>query len=109
MPGIGRREMKIEVLYVPGCPNHKPAVEAVTSVLAAESVRTEVCDVPVHSKSEAQAFRFPGSPTVRVNGNDVEPDARLAFGLACRLYANGRGVPSEAAIRRAVADARQKE
>jgi hypothetical protein len=101
--------MKIEVLYVPGCPNHKPAVETVTSVLAAESVRTEICDIPVHSEEEAQSFRFPGSPTVRVNGNDVEPDARLTVGLACRLYASGKGVPSEAAIRRAIAGATQKE
>jgi hypothetical protein len=101
--------MKIEVLYVPGCPNHKPAVEAVTSILVAESVRTEICDVPVHSEGGAQAFRLPGSPTVRVNGNDVEPEARLTFGLACRLYANGKGVPSEAAIRRAIVGATQKE
>jgi len=101
--------MKIEVLYVPGCPNHQPAVEAVTSVLAAESVRTEVCDVPVRSEGEAQAFRFPGSPTIRVNGNDVEPEPRATFGLACRLYENGKGVPSEGAIRRAVVAARQKE
>jgi hypothetical protein len=101
--------MKIEVLYVPGCPNHQPALEAVISVLATESVPTNICQVPVSSEGEAQAFRFPGSPTVRINGNDVEPDPRPTFGLACRLYANGTGIPNEAAIRRAVTAARQKE
>jgi hypothetical protein len=102
--------MKVEVLYVPGCPNHKPAVEAVTSVLAAESVYTNICEVQVHSERDAQAFRFPGSPTVCVNGNDVEPDPLPPrFGLACRLYANGTGIPSKAAIRRAVTAAREKE
>jgi hypothetical protein len=101
--------MKVEVFYVPGCPNHAPALEAVTSVLAAESVHTNICEVLVHSESEAQAFRFPGSPTVRVDGKDVEPEPRPTFGLACRLYANGTGIPSEAAIHRAVTAARQKE
>jgi hypothetical protein len=101
--------MKIEVLYVPGCPNHQPALDVVASVLATESVRTKICVLPVHSEGEAQAFRFPGSPTVRVNGDDVEADPRPAFGVACRLYANGKGIPSEAAIRRAVAAAKQKE
>jgi hypothetical protein len=101
--------MKIEVLYVPGCPNHQPALDMVTSVLAIESVRTNICEFPVHSEDEAQAFCFPGSPTVRVDGNDVEPDPQRRFGLACRLYANGTGIPSEAAIRCAVAAAKQRE
>jgi hypothetical protein len=101
--------MKIEVLYVPGCPNRQPALDAVTSVLATESMRTNICEVPVHSEGDAQALRFPGSPTVRINGDDVEPQTRPRFGLACRLYANGTGIPSEAAIRRAVGAAKQKE
>ena len=53
--------MKIEVLYVPGCPNHESAVEAVMKVLGSESLRTEVSQVPVGSEGETQALRFPGS------------------------------------------------
>jgi hypothetical protein len=101
--------MKIEVLYVPGCPNHKPAVEAVTNVLASESFETEISEVPVRSEGEAHALRFPGSPTIRVNGGDVEPESVSGYGLACRLYGNGTNIPSEAAIRTAVSAARKDE
>jgi hypothetical protein len=101
--------MKIEVLYVPGCPNHKPAVEAVMNVLKSESFEAEVCQVLVQSESEARALDFPGSPTIRVNGGDVEPESVSGFGLACRLYGNGLGVPSEGAIRTGVAAATREE
>lgn len=103
--------MKIEVLYVPGCPNHKPAVQAVTAVLAAESLEgeAEICEVPVRSHDEALSLRFPGSPTIRVNGGDVEPESVFNYGLACRLYGNGMNLPSEAAIRTAVSAARKDE
>ena len=101
--------MKIEVLYVPGCPNHEPAVRAVMNVLESESFEAVVSQVPVQNESEARALRFPGSPSIRVNGGDVEPESVSGFGFACRLYRNGLGVPSEAAIRNAVAAARKEE
>jgi hypothetical protein len=101
--------MKIEILYVPGCPNHKPAVKAVTNVLASDSFETEISEVPVRSEGEAHALRFPGSPTIRVNGGDVEPEPVSGYGLACRLYGNGTNIPSEAAIRTAVSAARKDE
>jgi hypothetical protein len=101
--------MKIEVLYVPGCPNRKPAVEAVMDVLDSESCEADVLQIPVQSESDARALHFPGSPTIRVNGGDIEPESISGFGLACRLYGNGLGVPSEAAIRTAVAAARKQE
>ena len=100
--------MKIEVLYVPGCPNHKPAVEAVTNVLELESFETEISEVPVRNEAEAHALRFPGSPTIRVNGGDVEPESVSGYALACRLYRNGLGVPTETAIRAAVTAARKE-
>lgn len=103
--------MKIEVLFVPGCPNHKPAVEALTGVLAAESLEgeAEICEVPVRSHDEALSFRFPGSPTIRVNGSDVDLESAFGYGLACRLYGNGTNIPSEATIRAAVSAARKVE
>jgi len=101
--------MKIEVLYVPGCPNHKPAVESVMDVLKSESFEADVLQIPVQSESDARALHFPGSPTIRVNGGDIEPESISGFGLACRLYGNGSGVPSAAAIRTAVAATRKQE
>jgi len=101
--------MKIEVLYVPGCPNHKPALDAVMDVLESGSFEADVLQIPVKSESAARALHFPGSPTIRINGGDIEPESISGFGLACRLYGNGLGVPSEAAIRTAVMAARNQE
>jgi hypothetical protein len=67
--------------------------------LAPESLRTELCQVPVRSEREALALRFPGSPTIRINGSDVESESACSYGLACRLYGNRTGLPTEAAIR----------
>ena len=99
--------MKIEVLYFAGCPNHKPAVERVRQVLAEEGLSAEVLEVNVSQPSIAQNVGFLGSPSIRVNGLDVEPEARGArtYGMMCRMYAvNGRreGLPSREVLRQAI-------
>jgi hypothetical protein len=99
--------MKIEVLYFDGCPNHKPAVEQVRQLLGEEGVSAEVLEVSVRDESIAQKVGFLGSPSVRVNGLDVEPEARAAleYGMTCRTYVvNGRreGLPSREMLRLAI-------
>ena len=101
--------MKIEVLYIPDCPHHQATVERVRNVLASESVLDEVCEVPVTTEVEAQSLGFPGSPTVRVNGRDIESDRTVTPVFACRLYANGTGIPSEDSLRAAISQARRRE
>ena len=99
--------MRIEVLYFDGCPNHKPAIERVRQVLAEEGLSAEVLEVNVSEPSIAQKVGFLGSPSIRVNGLDVEPGARreLAYGMMCRPDAvNGRteGLPSREMLRQAM-------
>lgn len=101
--------MKIEVLYIPGCPHHQPTVMRVRNVLASESLADGVCEVSVKTEAEAQSLWLPGSPTVRVNGRDIEPTRTVAPILACRLYANGTGVPPEDMLRAAISGANRKE
>ena len=101
--------MRIEVLYTPGCPNYLPAVERIEKVLVSESLRAEIRSVAVSSDAEAMELMFPGSPTIRVDGEDVEPDQTITPGLKCRLYANLSGVPSEEMLRLAISRAKQKE
>jgi hypothetical protein len=109
LPSSCIHEMRIEVLYVPGCPNFQPAVERLEKVLVAESLRVDIKTVPVNSDSEAKALQFPGSPTIRINDNDVEPSEMKAPGLACRLYANHTGVPSEETLRVALSRASRED
>jgi hypothetical protein len=54
----------------------------------------DIVEVAVENPDPAQELRFLGSPSVRVNGGDLEPgaDERSAFGLMCRTYREGTGV-----------------
>jgi hypothetical protein len=74
---------------------------------AGAGVNAVVMGVPVTDSASATAFRFLGSPTVHVNGIDIEPEARIvaSFGLACRSYCEGsvrQGVPPASLIRNAL-------
>ncbi len=102
--------MKIEVLYFDGRPNDRLALELVRSVLEEENVRVEVVEVNVCDDAAARAVGFPGSPTVRVDGSDVERSTRTSgeYGMMCRKYLNGHkreGSPSKELIRPAVREA----
>jgi hypothetical protein len=103
--------MKIEVLYVPNCPNHALALERLREILSAEDFQTHVNEVLVNDAATAQILKFPGSPTVRINGHDVEPqgDRSASFGLMCRLYSDGSGVPSQQSLRAAIEQATGSE
>jgi hypothetical protein len=72
-------------------------------------LQADIEGIPVTSEVAAKALEFPGSPTIRVNGTDVEPNHKNATGLACRLYANSGGVRSEEMLRLAFSRARQRE
>ena len=99
--------MKIELLYFEGCPNHVPAKQMLRETLDSLGREDHIHEVEVRTPADADAIRFVGSPSIRVNGFDVEPWAHTAkhFGLSCRTYVNGSrhaGVPSPEVIRRAI-------
>lgn len=98
--------MLIELLYVPGCLNHETALDRLKQVLQSQSLVVPICEVAVQDEAMAQSLRFPGSPTIRVNNQDVEPEGAGEPALACRLYGNGTGVPSEETIQRALSTAK---
>lgn len=102
--------VKVELLYFDGCPNHDALLLRLRELLAVAGARSEVELRRIESADVAERERFLGSPTVRVNGEDVDPGAaeRRDFGLKCRLFATPeglRGAPADewvlAAVRRA--------
>ena len=101
--------MTIEVLYVAGCPNYRPTMERVKTVLSSESLLERPHGVAVRTDEEAKSLKFPGSPTVRVNGRDIDPSPTTQVGLACRIYGNGSGVPAEHMLRAAILRAKREE
>jgi hypothetical protein len=101
--------MLIEVLYVPGCPNHQPAIRRLRKTLRAQTIDVPIQEIPIADEAAARSLRFPGSPTVRINGLDAEPNGEQSFGLACRLYSSGDGLPSEETLQRAIARAKNRD
>ena len=86
--------VRVDVLFFDGCPNHEPTVELVRSVVADLGLESRVNGIPVESAEDAETLRFLGSPSVRVNGRDIEPgaDERSSYALSCRMYGDS-GVP----------------
>jgi hypothetical protein len=82
--------VKVEVLFVDGCPNHEALLPHLRGLLtAAGASDTDIELLRIEDAEAAERERFLGSPTVRIDGLDVEPgaDARTDFGLKCRLFA----------------------
>ena len=85
-------------------------MERVRELLRQEGLEgTAVEEVEVPDAERARQLQFPGSPSIRVNGRDVEPEARSAteFGLMCRMYRNG--LPADELVRSAIREERDKE
>lgn len=101
--------MRIEVLYVAGCPSHPAALKLVRDVLSAEGVAAEIREVLIADDYMATELAFSGSPTIRVNGRDVAGESSNAktFALSCRLYPGSTeiGLPPLELVRRAVIEA----
>lgn len=80
--------MTVEILFLPGCPNYQAAARLVKDTIAQSGVSGEIELRRIATVEEAERERFLGSPTVRIDGRDIEPDAcdRDDYGLKCRLY-----------------------
>jgi hypothetical protein len=77
----------VEFLYWEGCPSHPEALELLRDVLEARGIDARVQMREVRTQEEAEALAFPGSPTIRVDGKDVDPaGAESRPALNCRIY-----------------------
>lgn len=107
MSAPARRPL-IEVLSVDGCPT-RDSVRALVERVALElGLEPEIRLVEVRDADTAARLRFLGSPTVRVDGRDVEPGAgeRRDFAVSCRVYRTEEGFsgePPEQWVREALA------
>ncbi len=104
----GLTAVKIEILYFDGCPSHERLLPLLEQM--ADARGTQLNRVRVETVDEAERLRFLGSPSVRVDGRDVEPgaDERFDFGMTCRLYrsaAGQSGVPPREWIEEALREA----
>ncbi len=86
--------MKIELLYFAGCPHHRPTRELIEATLSDLGIDARIEEVNVRDEADAARLRFLGSPSIRVNGSDIEPGAesRTYYAISCRMY-RGTGIP----------------
>ena len=98
--------MKIELLYFDGCPSWLQTRADADAVLAERGLTDEVTLINVRTNEEANERRFTGSPTLRVDGKDIDPDTPTSgFNMECRIYwVDGKptGLPPREWIERAI-------
>lgn len=97
----------VEILFFEGCPNAELAETRAREAIARAGVSADLHLVRIEDEADAVRRRFLGSPSVRVDGVDVEGPARdrADFGLQCRVYSVDRrleGAPPVAWIRTAL-------
>jgi hypothetical protein len=101
--------MKIRFLYFKGCPNVEPALNLLKEVLKEKGIEEEIEIIEVKSEEEAIKYRFLGSPTIQINGLDIERERRNDFPtMGCRIYKtkNGySGIPPKELIEKAIDEA----
>lgn len=90
----------IELLFFSGCPNHEVFLPHLRALLDRNGIQDTVQLIEVTTEDAARTHRFLGSPSLRIDGKDVDPDAatRNDYGLQCRIYRTPdgpRGTPPD--------------
>lgn len=82
--------IKIEVQYFNGCPNSGEMIRRVKEAISSSEELVEYNEVLVEDNDLAEKLKFRGSPTVLINGKDLEGrEEPEAASLNCRVYENG--------------------
>jgi hypothetical protein len=77
----------VEILYTDECPFWKEALKLIEAVIEESNMKINVKRTKISSVAEAKRFKFPGSPTVRINGVDIDPAMKATEGyVGCRIY-----------------------
>jgi hypothetical protein len=101
-------KLRIEFFYWEDCPSHPQAWQLLQEVLDETGLEASIVRIEVVTDEDAERWQFPGSPTLRVDGVDVDPAGASQMGtaLTCRVYILEDGrfspVPSREMIRRAL-------
>jgi hypothetical protein len=99
--------MTVELLWWDGCPSHPEALADLQRILLEEGVEADVSRIEVTDDEQARRERFPGSPTIRINGEDIlAPPEAEPYSLTCRVYRTRDGrvspLPDPEDVREAV-------
>jgi len=77
----------VEILYTDACPFWKETLNTISQVMKELNVTIPIKKTRIANEEEAKCLKFPGSPTVRLNGVDIDPAFKETTGyIGCRLY-----------------------
>ena len=102
-----RNVVNIEVLFIEGCPGISSITGSITDIIAEDAVDADITLIIIETPEDARRLQFTGSPTVRINGRDVDSNMKAIknYGLRSRhYYVNGEKLdyPSKSMIRDAI-------
>ena len=84
--------MTVELLWWEGCPSTGETIELVREQMELAGLDPASLEVrELRTDEEAAAEGFPGSPTIRVDGRDIQDPGDQPVGLTCRVYRLGDG------------------
>mgnify|MGYP001461546586 CR=1 FL=1 len=84
--------MNITVLYCDDCPSINPSLDRLKKVLSEENIEEKILLKKVKSNEEAAKLKFTGSPTILINGIDIDPPEKNSyFALNCRAFKRENG------------------
>jgi len=98
--------MRVELLYAEDDPASMPTRQNLVEVLTEDAFETPIQMVAVGSAEDAELLGMRGTPTIRIDGEDIDPGWNGALGLEPRAYGEEGPVPGKDLIRRAVERAR---
>ena len=79
--------MTVELLWWEGCPSHPETLADLERILREEGIGAELRRVEIESDEQARREQFPGSPTIRIDGEDIfPPEEGEPYSLTCRIY-----------------------
>ena len=75
--------VEVEVLHTVACPAWRATASRIRALAQREGIAVDLADTTIDTLDEAAERRFLGSPTVRVDGRDVQLEAEPLedFGL----------------------------
>jgi hypothetical protein len=111
---VSERRPKIELLWWQGCPSWPQVLDELRDAVSEAGLDPEAIEMhEVSTDDSAEAERFVGSPTIRIDGKDIQPPgSEEPFGLTCRIYRLRDGhispIPDPADLRDAIRRASER-
>jgi hypothetical protein len=84
--------MKIELLYFDSCPSWKTGLDNLRMALTEAGIADGIDLIQVETDEDVLKRQFQGSPTIRVDGQDLFPTGHGNYAPGCRVYQTPEGL-----------------